>query len=81
MKMNVRQLANRLEELLKLTVPEHITYVTYRPSHGVKVEVIHSGKAHTYDAGNNWTTCDMTARQITRDYMAARYPKEKAQDA
>ena len=79
MKMNVRQLAHRLEELLKQSVPAHTTYVTYRPSHGVKVEVVFGGRTHTYDAGNSWTTCDMTAQQIVRDYMAARYPKETAQ--
>ena len=74
MKMKTSDLAQKVEENLKLYVPAHTTYVTHSPSNGVRVEVVFGGKTHQYNAGKSWTTCDMTIKQIARDYIAARYP-------
>lgn len=79
MKHTSRQLAHMAEQRLATLVPMHTVQVTHSPSLGVRIEIVHGGKLHSYAAGKSWTTIDMTINQIARDYVASRYPKEAAE--
>ena len=74
MKMTGRQLAMKMEQILGQNIPKHVFTVSHSNA-GIKVNIIFAAKAHEYIASKSMTGVQMTADQIVRNYMAARYPK------
>jgi len=75
MKLEIRSLAMRVEQKLASHLPAHIAKVTYSPFKGVKITALVGASMREYTGGTSWTTCEMAANKLIKDYTMEKYRK------